>query len=342
MEDSTNTTNLPNPKASISVVHILYGIIGIVGIIGNLTVCVVFLRVRLLRTLTNYLIVHQAAIDLATSVIISVYFLSPELSLMSDSLAGEVTCRLWKSAYFQWSLFLASSLNLVVITMERYCAIIHPLHHYRLFSTTRVKIMLASVWITALSFKSFNIIVQHYDHGLCTLGKIWPSKAVAQFVGISNVIVQYIIPLLVMAVAYTRCVLVLSKDSTADITIDTNPGVSKVKEKSLQVASRNVLKMLVLVFLAYAICWGPNQVMFMLYCMGVKIDFYNAYYQFTTVLGFFNTAINPFIYALKYKQFQNGIKLVFCPRLLGLVGDVSALTGMEDINLSSSKPNPTA
>ncbi|XP_077984590.1 histamine H2 receptor-like [Glandiceps talaboti] len=340
MDNVTDTTNPGGFNNSRSGVDILFGVIGIIGVIGNLTVCVVFLRTRSLRTLTNYLIVHQAAIDFATCIFITIDFIMPKYSFTSDSMFGEMICRLWKSGYFKWSLFLASSLNLVVITMERYCAIIHPLHHYRLFSTTRVKIMLALVWITALSVKSFNIIVQYFDHGHCTVGKVWPSKEVAQIVSVSNCIVQYFVPLVVMAVAYTRCVLVLRKDPLADAKVSTSAQTNTAKDKSLKMASRNVLKMLVLVFLAYAICWGPNQVMFMLYCVGVNVNIFKTYFQVFIVLGYINTAINPFIYALKYKQFQRGIKLVFCPRSLSLVGDTSNLPTVDRLR-SDNRRNPT-
>ncbi|XP_077984700.1 histamine H2 receptor-like [Glandiceps talaboti] len=300
---------------------VLFGCIGIIGVLGNSLVCLVFLKVPKLRTLTNYLIVHQAIIDLSTSVLIVVYYLSPQFTYTSDSLGGEIICRVWKSNYLVWCCFLASSLNLVIITLERYYAIVYPLHHATVFTNTRVAMMLVTEWIIALIFKSFNLYVQYYSQGHCMPIKQWSSPTFGKFVGISNAFAQYFIPLIVMSVAYIRCIVVLKQKSLADV--HTCQSLENAPTDSLKRARLNVLKMLILVFLAYALCWGPNQVVFFAFCMGVPLDFGSSLYHTTVVLGYINSSINPFIYALKYRQFQKGVRLVFCPKSSNTVANTS-------------------
>ncbi|XP_077984704.1 neuromedin-U receptor 2-like [Glandiceps talaboti] len=317
----TSNGTLPEKSNGSNSLHWLnttLGCVGLVGIAGNFLVCVVFLKIRKLRTLTNYLIVHQAVIDLITSLLIVPYYLGPQVIYTSDTLGGEIFCRVWKSAYLIWTCFLASALNLVVITLERYCAIVYPFYHEFMFTDRRVIAMLITEWIIAAAFKSFNVYVQNFDHGHCKPGKAWRSPEFGRFVGISNVFAQYLVPLLVMSVAYSRCIYILiTKKSGADVTTSED----QTRENSMKRASQNVLKMLILVFLAYAICWGPPQITFLVFCFGVKIDFGGLFYNAGVVLGFVNTAINPFIYALKYKQFQKGLKHVFCSRWTNTVED---------------------
>ncbi|XP_070554650.1 galanin receptor type 2-like [Ptychodera flava] len=305
---SGNTTDGDDENPNVlSWLNIMSGCIGISGMLGNALVCLVFLKVPALRTLTNCLIVHQAVIDLVTSVLMVGYHFGPHISHTSDNAFGEILCRVWKSAYLLWACFLVSSLNLVVITLERYYAIVYPLHHGSMFTPKRVTTMLVVEWLIGLVFKSFNLYVQHYDKGLCLTKKIWKSPAFGQFVGICNVCAQYLIPLTVMSVAYTRCFRELRGSAIAPGEVHQNHSQST----GLKRARKNVLKMLTMVFLAYALCWGPNQMVFMVFCFGVPLDFSSSFYRAGVILGFINSAINPIIYALKYKQFRRGMRIVF-------------------------------
>ncbi|XP_006819711.1 galanin receptor 2a-like [Saccoglossus kowalevskii] len=305
------TFTIPSSE-QLPLLNIVFGLIGILGLLGNLLVCVVFLRVRHLRTLTNILIVHQAIIDLTSSAIAVLAYLGPQFNYTSNSIGGEIICRVWKSGYLFWSTSFVSSTNLVVITLERYSAIIHPLHHTNLFTVKRVIVILITEWLCALAFKSFNIYVQYFDRGLCFPIKIWFNAEFGRFVGITNVIAQFIVPLLVMSVAYTRCIMALRKKSGADVQVGDHEQDSQLKaDSSLKRASRNVLKMLVMVFVAFALCWGPNQIMFLSFCLGFKLDFGSTLYHASVISVYVNSSVNPFIYALKYKQFQNGVRLIF-------------------------------
>ncbi|XP_077984589.1 histamine H2 receptor-like [Glandiceps talaboti] len=322
----TNTTNATfndgqsETSASDTVMNSIIGFIGIVGIIGNALVCLVFLKIRQLRTLTNYLIVHQAVIDFITAVIMVGTYLVPQFDYTFDSVFGEIVCRVWKSAYLLWSCFLASTLNLVVVTCERYCAIVYPLHYPTVFSELKVKVMLLFVWLISLLFKSFKVYVQFFDQGHCILKKTWPSAAYRSFVGIVNILIQYFVPLVMMLFAYMHIFMVLKAKSKSLVSAPGENGENS-KAGSMMRARKNVLKMLFIVFLAYAICWGPNQFLFLAQNLGAEIDFRSFFYHFTVLWGFLNTSINPFIYALKYKQFQKGVRLVFCPKSTAEIGD---------------------
>ena len=48
-------------------------------------------------------------------------------------------------------------------------------------------------------------------------------------------------------------------------------------------------------------CYTPNY-------LGKTFFWYGWFYHFTVVLAFTNSCINPFIYAAKYREFQQGVK----------------------------------
>ncbi|XP_070553608.1 histamine H2 receptor-like [Ptychodera flava] len=338
-DNYTNATDSDGLSSSTTdtVMNISLGFIGIVGLFGNALVCLVFLKIRQLRTLTNYLIVHQAVIDFTTAVIMVGTYLGPQFSHTFDNAFGEIICRVWKSAYLLWSLFLASTLNLVVVTCERYCAIVYPLHYANMFSECKVKVTLLLVWVISFIFKSFKVYVQFFDGGHCVLKKIWPSASYRTFVGIVNILIQYFIPLISMSFAYIHIFMVLKRKSDLPV-----PGenTENSQEGSMLRARKNVLKMLFMVFLAYAICWGPNQFVFLAQNLGAEIDFRSFFYHFTVLWGFLNTSINPFIYALKYRQFQKGVRLIFCPKRTSTIGDSTMAHSMTRNDAEEVQVNP--
>jgi len=56
------------------------------------------------------------------------------------------------------------------------------------------------------------------------------------------------------------------------------------------------------------ICWTPNEILFFLNYRGYVVDFAGWFYHFTVVLVNSNGCINPFIYAAKYREFQQAVR----------------------------------
>ena len=79
-------------------------------------------------------------------------------------------------------------------------------------------------------------------------------------------------------------------------------------------AQKNVIKTLFIVVLFLVFCFTYSEVFYLLYHLGYSMDFNGFHYKFSTVLFFFNCTVNPFIYLVNYKDFQEGLKLLFCKR----------------------------
>ena len=78
-----------------------------------------------------------------------------------------------------------------------------------------------------------------------------------------------------------------------------------------QLARRNTIKTLLIVGLCFIICWSQNQVIYFMYNCGYDLNFNGTYVQYTVVMVFLNCTINPFIYLIKYKDYQEALKKCF-------------------------------
>ena len=74
---------------------------------------------------------------------------------------------------------------------------------------------------------------------------------------------------------------------------------------------RNMLKMLLVVVALYMTCWTLMSVVFMVLNFGLisnKQKYSRSLYNVCMFMVFANCVVNPFIYAAKYRQFQNGVR----------------------------------
>ena len=112
--------------------------------------------------------------------------------------------------------------------------------------------------------------------------------------------------------------------SPADVpyTIDNGPGstgdvcltfpqaknVCTSNKDKFQIARRNTIKALLMVGLCFIICWSNNQIYYLMYYLGYDVNWNGTYYHFTILMVFLSCMMNPFIYLIKYEDYQVALK----------------------------------
>ncbi|XP_072047192.1 allatostatin-A receptor-like [Amphiura filiformis] len=223
-----------------------------------------------------------------------------------------------------FALLVASTFSLVVLTLERYMAIIFPFHYITLFTRKKTVIFVCCIWVLAFAYALTDSMRFYMEDNACMTRKIqWIIGK-----GIISFCVQYCMPISVMLFAYghNNIMFVLSKkQSGIDTPLDqrssnarninrsTNTHPETLQE-SLKRARRNVLKTLLLVFVAFVVCWTPNQFFFLFYNLGFNLTLGSPANTVTVIMAQSNSAVNFFVYGFKYKQFRRGIRKLFrCP-----------------------------
>ena len=147
--------------------------------------------------------------------------------------------------------------------------------------------------------------------------------------GFCLIIIQFFIPLMVLITCYSKIVWVLTRRINTDLmkfqyTTDKSVNVSNSVENTkivtqiadfgkdkFQLARRNTIKTLLIVGLCFIICWSQNQVRYLMFNCGYNINFNTTYHQFTILMVFLNCTVNPFIYLIKYRDYQEALKIFF-------------------------------
>ena len=102
------------------------------------------------KTFTNTTILNQSCIDFIASllVILATTTRTPVIDL--SGITGDVFCKLWPSDLPLWTLLSSSSYALIVLTIERYVAIVHPIFHHNSFSRIKLLLLAGSAWLAGL------------------------------------------------------------------------------------------------------------------------------------------------------------------------------------------------
>ena len=138
--------------------------------------------------------------------------------------------------------------------------------------------------------------------GLCVLYDIWPGV----FYSIFGIIIQFVLfifPLIILVYSYGRIVWVLH----SRISVKTADSRSHQVDK-FRIARKNTIKTFLLVGLCFIICWSQNQVYYLMYNLGYEINWDGAYYKYTILMIFLNCTVNPFIYLIKYQDYQKALR----------------------------------
>ena len=159
----------------------------------------------------------------------------------------------------------------------------------------------------------------------------WPNDTVKTVFGFCLITIQFLIPLMVLIICYGKIALVLTRRINKDL-MKIECAVNKSEHRSIsdpvdnaeivrrttdpgkekfQLARRNTIKTLLIVGICFIICWSQNQVQYLMFNCGFKLDFSSTYHQFTIIMVFLNCTVNPFIYLIKYRDYQEALTFFF-------------------------------
>ena len=291
----------------------LYVIIFTLSCIGNSLVAIVIIRARGMRTTPNLLILNLALCDLVT-VSLSIPFDLALEELNQVWPFGRVMCKLlWP---FQTTVSTSSSLTLAVISLDRFRALVKPLNERP--STSQVIKTVVAIHVFSISLCIPYFIALQYNDSPKSCTESW-SVGYRQAYTIVLFLFQFALPLVTMSAAYlliyrslrSNIMRLFSKDAREQAchTITKTSHLSKDEsEHKRREQNIHLAKMFTIVVVVFAISMSPNQFFWLWVDFGHGED--HRYFRYISVLcrlfTYANSVLNPFIYALKSKEFRSG------------------------------------
>ncbi|GFR25890.1 allatostatin-A receptor [Trichonephila clavata] len=291
------------------VVPILFGIIVIVGFIGNTLVVLVVACNPQMRSTTNVLIINLAVADLLF-IMFCVPFTAFDYALPYWPF-GDVWCR--GVQYLVIVCAYASIYTLVLMSLDRFLAVVHPITSMSIRTVQNAFIAIAIMWtvivlacVPALqSHGQIYYTYQNIEYSVCmflsTEGYNYAAYQICFFLS------SYIIPLGLIFILY---VLMLKR-----LWFGVAPG-GRISAESLK-SKKRVTRMVVIVVVIFAVCWCPIQIVLVMKSI-------NSYVmtpmrlvgQITAhILAYMNSCVNPILYAFLSDNFRKAFhKVIACHR----------------------------
>ena len=290
-----------------------YSLIIFTSLLGNGLVCLAICLNKSLRSSpTMSFIFSLACCDLFTASI-AMPFDAENLLLDGVWRHGEVLCIVWTTAY----LFSVptSILTLLILTIDRYKTLSDPLRRFRkskFLSVKSSRVTVVALWCYSLVFSllpvmGWRLYPSYVNGGYCFFN-ITPTYS-----ALSSVL-HFILPLLIIGGIYFKINRIAQNVKNCQDLCDTansSPGhiVRHPTPRDQGNYKRNLkaTKTIAFIISVLFICWFPYSVTSMVLSL-CKTCFFSVPQELLAsllMLGYLNSALNPFIYSLSNRKFKD-------------------------------------
>ncbi|XP_068583522.1 trace amine-associated receptor 13c-like [Cebidichthys violaceus] len=303
---NSSCRGLMRPRPETVLLYTLLFSITVLTVALNLLVVISISHFRQLHTPTNLLLLSLAISDLLVGLLVmpveTVRFIE------TCWLLGDLMCAL--SYIIGFSLTSASVGNMVLISIDRFVAICYPLQYPIQITRSRIELSVCLCWAGSFLYNGLILkdhLRQPARHNSC----YGECMVVISYVsGTVDLVFTFIGPCSVILILYIRVFLVaVSQARAMQSQITAVSAVTVTAKKSERKAART-LGIVILVFLmSFCPYYYPS-------LAGQDISNSASSWAIVSWLLYFNSCLNPLIYAFFYPWFRKAIKSIVTLKIL--------------------------
>ena len=303
--NSTRVGNDPTIMVLRCLVLVLYLLTFVFGVVGNSLTILVILRNKRMKTVATCFILNLAVAD--DLFMLSLPFMAYS-TYAQNWIFGSLLCTLMSSVHK--INFYASIFTMVLMSIDRYLAIVHPL------SSIRYRTVRNAVWVCVGIWAACCVIIMPFwlyartgsprpNYTICTV--YWPRNSILEhkwFWANFELLVGFVVPIIIMVLCYLKLLKHLITENV--------PCHDQTRRPI-----RKVTVMVFIVTIVFVICWTPYHIVeytnvqkvhaFVGRQMRPSRDEIVTHAIFNTVaqaLVFLSSCCNPFIYSISSRNFS--------------------------------------
>ncbi|KAM9803018.1 trace amine-associated receptor 4-like [Syngnathus typhle] len=301
---NTSCRRTQRDPSTVALSSILLSAISLITVTLNLLVIISISHFKQLHTPTNLLL-----LSLATSDFLVGFLLLFQIFLLDGCWSfGDLICIVYY--VLNYVITSASIGSMVLISVDRYIAICDSLHYPIKVTLIRVQICVFLCWSVSIIF-----------HCLCFMDSLkQPGRfntcvgqcviVVTYAVGMTDLIFSFIGPITVIAVLYMKVFAVAVSQVRA---MRSRVGMVTLRNTTIKSSELKAARTLGVVVVVFIVCIMPY---FCIAISGQDVLLSVSSSAVIICLVFFNSCLNPLIYAIFYPWFRKAIKLIVTLQIL--------------------------
>lgn len=301
-------SGLMRPPSEAILLYTLLSSISVVTVALNLLVVISISYFKKLQTPTNTLLLSLAISDLLVGLLVmpveTIRFIEP------CWLLGDLMCAL--SYIIGFTLTSASVGNMVLISIDRYVAICFPLQYPTQVTHSRIQACVSLCWFCSLLYNGL-VLKEHlrepnrYNscYGECLV-------VISYISGTVDLVITFIAPCSAIVVLYVRVFIVAVSQARAMQSHVTSAAVASVKvtaQRSEKKAARTLGVVILVFLLTFCPYYYPS-------LAGHDISNSASSWAIVSWMLYFNSCLNPLIYAFFYPWFRKTMYLIVSLKIL--------------------------
>nr|XP_055063088.1 trace amine-associated receptor 13c-like [Misgurnus anguillicaudatus] len=278
-----------------NIMYVFFSVLSVWTVFLNLLVIISISHFKKLHTPTNMLILSLAVSDLLVG--LTVMPLEATKLIETCWYFGDTICKLF---LIIMGLLLGTSLsNLVLIAVDRYVAVCHPLLYPQKITMTRTITIICLCWFFSSAYSIAMIVIsprKYTCYGECI-------TMLTFFWSIADLFVSFLLPCTIIISLYLRIFYVAHQQVKVINSLmrsEKHLTEGSVRRKSESKAALT----LGIIVTVYLFCWIP----FFILSLTPNTRLTSAIAYFMLWMLYINSGLNPLIYAIFYPWFRTSVK----------------------------------
>ncbi|XP_043106892.1 trace amine-associated receptor 13c-like [Puntigrus tetrazona] len=279
-----------------NIMYVFFSLLSAWTVFLNLLVIISISHFKKLHTPTNLIILSLAVADMLVGLIV----MPTEATKLIETCwyFGDTFCRLFITIMVL--LFSASLSNLVLIAVDRFVAVCHPLLYPQKITMTKTLIIVSLCWFCSLAYNTaIAVSVSHMKYacyGECTILITFDWT-------ITDLFLSFLIPCTIIITLYLRIFYVAHHQ--VKVINSLIKGGKHVNEGSKRKSERKAALTLGIIVIVYLFCWIP---FFILSLTRQNTGMASTTAYILLWILYINSGLNPLIYAFFYPWFKMSVK----------------------------------
>lgn len=277
----------------------------VIAVAGNLLIILAVWKKPSLRSTTNYLLVNLAFSDIVSLCFLPIMFIERNIELQEGA-AADFLCKFLISFHITLTASFAATCILVVLSAERYQAIVNPMKTgFRLREDT-VKYTVGGCWLCAiLATLPLYIYGKYANNGETTSCKSNLGHDLFRWIYILNIVLFFVvIPFFVITFCYFQIV--------RELYFKNKVGPLNISAQEQTLIKRKLVKLSLSITITFVVCFFPVAIAVVLSTIDAQ-TLYKKVLRYASALYFFEALCNPFLYAYQSTNFRQAFKSLLKP-----------------------------